>query len=69
MSAQVIYLNRFYYPNEEERQRLDAHQEFLHFCHIEFEQQYRYLLPIELKRKKEEIYTRARQAIGIVRNE
>lgn len=66
MSAQVIFLNTLYWPDPEERRRLEAHQEFLYFCHVEFEQQYRYLMPAQLRQKKEEIYKEARKRIGIV---
>lgn len=67
MSAQVIYIFTGYTPGEEALAELDKRQEFLYYCHVEFDQQYRYLMPSELKKKKESVYQRARQGIGIVK--
>jgi hypothetical protein len=67
VSGRVIFLNFFHYPDPEERKKLDEMQEFLHFAHAEFAYQYRHLTEAEIRQRKEAVYQRARQRIGIVR--
>lgn len=67
MTAQVIYLNQFYYPDEEEAYELDKMQEFLSFCHIQFAYETKGLNPHEQKARKEQVHRKARERLGIVR--
>ena len=67
MTAQVIWLNTFYCPDEEERHELDKMQEFLTYCHAQFEYECRSLSEAEKWIKKERVHKTARDRIGIVR--
>jgi hypothetical protein len=67
MTAQVIFLNRFYWPDEETHMELDKMQEFLTFCHAQFELDYRNLPPDEIARRKNKVHQDARNRLGIVK--
>lgn len=67
MTAQVIYLNTQYWPDEEEAHELDKMQEFLSFCHIQFSYETKGLNPHEQKARKDAVHKRARERLGIVR--
>lgn len=67
MTAQVIFLNTFFYPDDEEAYELDKMQELLTYCHNQFEYECRAMSAAEKWLKKELVHRRARQKLGIVR--
>lgn len=67
MTAQVIFLNTHYYPDEVEQYELDEMQEFLTYCHNQFEYECRTLSEAEKWLKKQGVHKRARERLGIVK--
>jgi hypothetical protein len=67
MTAQVIFLNTMYFPDEEEQHELDKMQELLTFCHAQFEFECRTLSDAEKWIRKERVHRKARERMGIVR--
>lgn len=67
MTAQVIYLPGWRQVSEEELERLDNIQDALSLAHLEFEYETRDLPEMEKRLRKEMVYLKARQFLGIVR--
>lgn len=66
MTAQVIFLTTFYYPDQEEQARLENYQEYLTFCHAEFDYKYSEK-GHEFKRAlKEQVHKDARKRLCVV---
>jgi hypothetical protein len=66
MSAQVIFLNRLYYPDHEEMMRLENMQDYLTFCNIKYTQDNRTTDEKIKYAQKKEVHKRARERIHIV---
>jgi hypothetical protein len=66
MSGQVIFLPGWRQVSDEEMVIRLMRQDELRLAHVEFYQTFRHLPAHEYIEKKEMVYRRARQAIGIV---
>ena len=66
MTAQVVFLNRFYQPNEEELEELERMQEFLTFCNIKYLHETKHLDDKIQRAHKEKVHKNARERLGIV---
>lgn len=67
MTAQVIFLNKLNYISDEEREELEKMQEFLTYCHVQFDYETRGLSEYEKKKRKDDVHKRARKRLGIVK--
>jgi hypothetical protein len=66
MTAQVIFLNTLYWPDQEERARLDNMQEFLTYCHNEYEYSRREVSEEFRKAQKNQVHNEARKRLKII---
>lgn len=69
MTAQVIFLNSMYRPPDEKIVELQEMQEFLYYCHKEYEMIYRHLPPEEVARRRFKVHLDARARFFIVDRE
>lgn len=67
MTAQVVFLNTNFRPDEDEEKYLEEMQEYLTFCHVRFEYETKALNPHIQKARKAEVHKRARSRLGLVR--
>jgi hypothetical protein len=67
VNGQVIFLPGWRQVSDEEMIARYMRQDELRLAHVEFYQANRHLPPHEYKEKKEMVYIRARQAIGIAK--
>ncbi len=65
--SNVVFLPGWRQVSHEEMVIREMRQDELRLAHIEFYQTFRHLPVNEYLKKKEEIYLRARQAIGLVK--